>query len=99
MASPMNSVRLVGALHFVKGAQHQENRLGDYLRFSLKQDSMDNRGNPRHDFIMVRVYDEELKEWLETQKEGTPLRLEGQIKTSVGSGEMYVLGENIEKEE
>jgi hypothetical protein len=92
----VNSVELVGALHFVKGKQHDENRGGRYYRFSLRQDSVDVRGNARCDYIVVRAFDEELKNWIQEQQEGTLIRLTGEIRSSVGSGAMYVLADTLE---
>jgi hypothetical protein len=92
----VNSVELVGVLHFVKGKQHDENRGGRYYRFSLRQDSVDIRGNARCDYIIVRAFDEELKSWIQEQQEGALIRLTGEIRSSVGSGAMYVLANTLE---
>ncbi len=92
----VNKVELVGVLHFVKGKQHDENRGGRYYRFSLRQDSVDVQGNPRCDYIVVRAFDQELKDWVQQQEEGSLVRLVGEIRSSVGSGTMYVLAGSLE---
>ena len=96
-AEHVNTVELVGVLHFVKGKQYDENRGGRYYRFSLRQDSVDVRGNSRCDYIVVRAFDQELKDWIQQQQEGTLIRLTGEIRSSVGSGAMYVLATTLEQ--
>ena len=58
-AEHVNTVELVGVLHFVKGKQYDENRGGRYYRFSLRQgfrpgaqglDSAATRGNPHSSY-------------------------------------------------
>jgi hypothetical protein len=51
----------------------------------------------RHDFLLMRAFDSDIKEWLRDKEEGTPVRIEGKIRSSAGSGEMYVQVEKIEK--
>ena len=97
MGEHVNSVTLVGVLHFIKGTQIKENSGGRYLRFSLRLDSVDRAGIPRHDFILVRAFEPEAQAWVKSQEEGTLIRLEGSVRASVGSGEMYVLAEKLER--
>ena len=42
------------------------------------------------------AYDPELRLWILGRKEGTPVRVEGDVRSS-GSGEMYVLVRKIEE--
>lgn len=97
MGEHVNSVTLVGALHFIKGTQVKEASGGRYFRFSLKLDSVDRAGIPRHDYILVRAFDPEAQAWIREQEEGALIRLEGSVRASVGSGEMYVLAEKLER--
>lgn len=97
MGEHINTVTLVGVLHFIKGAQIKENSGGRYLRFSLRLDSVDKAGIPRHDFILIRAFEPEAQAWVKAQEEGTLIRLQGSVRASVGSGEMYVLAESLEK--
>ena len=96
MTQSINVVRLEGTLHFLKGEQVGENRCGRYFRFSVRHESKDYRGNERHDYILARAYDPELQDRLRQCGEGDRILLEGSVRSSVGSGEMYVLAEKLE---
>jgi hypothetical protein len=96
MTQSINVVRLEGTLHFLKGEQVGENRCGRYFRFSVRHESTDYRGNERHDYILARAYDPELQDRLRQCGEGDRILLEGSVRSSVGSGEMYVLAEKLE---
>lgn len=91
-----NLVKVSGKLHLVHGDKVQENRLGKYVRFSVRQDTPWNDGSTRHDFLIMRAYDREVQEQVFGLSEGAPIKVEGQIRSSVGSGEMYILVKHIE---
>ena len=92
-----NTVKISGRLHFIEGVQEQISRMGKYVAFSVRQDTPWEDGSIRHDFLLMRAFDSDIKEWLRDKEEGTPVRIEGKIRSSAGSGEMYVQVEKIEK--
>lgn len=91
-----NLVKVTGKLHMVHGEKVQANRLGRYVRFSVRQDTPWDDGSTRHDFLIMRAYKPELQELVLKQSEGAAVKIEGQVRSSVGSGEMYIFVENVE---
>ncbi len=92
-----NSVTVTGSIHLPKGDMAGKNRNGVYLRFSLKVPSIGYDGVERTSFLPVRVFDAALQGWLRGKGEGTPVRMRGRLQSSSGSGEMYILAENLEE--
>lgn len=92
-----NNVKVAGLLHHIKGHMEDENQLGHYVNFSLRQDTPREDGRVRHDFLKMRAYETDIQEWVKGQEEGTPIRVEGEAKSSLGSGEMYILVKQVEK--
>ena len=43
-----------------------------------------------------KPFAQELKDWIQEQQEGALIRLTGEIRSSVGSGAMYVLANTLE---
>jgi CTP-dependent riboflavin kinase len=43
----------------------------------------------------MRAYDPEIGEWVKQQQEGLPVIVEGEVKSSLGSGEMYILVKDV----
>lgn len=91
-----NLVKVTGKLHLVHGETIQENRLGRYVRFSVRQDTPWEDGSTRHDFLIMRAYKREIQDLVLKQSEGVAVKIEGQVRSSLGSGEMYILVENME---
>ena len=90
-----NAVAVVGKLHLIHGEAVKENRMGRYFRFSVRQDTFSKDGSARHDFLLARAYRPEVQDLLRELKEGTPIRISGEIRSSVGSGEMYILADEV----
>lgn len=85
-----NHVILSGNVHFVKAQAEGETGTGKYIRFAVRQDNQELDGSPRRDFIVVRVYDETLRELLASKQDGDPITVEGTLRSSRGSGVNYV---------
>ena len=85
-----NHVKLSGNVHFVKAQAEGETGTGKYVRFAVRQDNQELDGSPRRDFIVVRVYDEALREILAKKQDGEPVEVEGTLRSSRGSGVNYV---------
>lgn len=92
----VNDVYLSGVLHFLKGESCGENRLGKYLEFSLKREYRDMDGSDRIDFLRMRAFDPEISQWIEKQEENTPVWVAGELRSSLGSGRIYVLVKKIQ---
>ncbi|QTX32386.1 OB-fold nucleic acid binding domain-containing protein [Aminithiophilus ramosus] len=91
-----NAVAVAGRLHLVHGETIGENRMGRYFRFSVRQDTPWKDGSTRHDFLLARAYRPEVQNLLRELKEGTSIRVSGEIRSSVGSGEMYILADEVD---
>ena len=53
-------------------------------------------GSPRKDFLVVRVYDQALRDVLSGKKDGDPVAVEGTLRSSRGSGVNYARCSAIE---
>ncbi len=86
-----NSVKLSGDMHVIKAQTEGETGLGKYTRFAVKQESQGTDGRVRRDFLVVRVYDEAMRNSLADKADGQPISVEGTLRSSRGSGVNYVL--------
>ena len=96
MSKLVNDVYLSGVIHFLKGDSYGESRLGKYLEFSLKRQYNDSDGCDRIDFLRMRVFDPEIQAWIEKQEEGAAVWISGEIRSSLGSGRIYVMVNKIQ---
>ena len=94
-AQPENSVELSGNVHFVKAQAEGENGTGKYMRFAVRQENEDSTGHTQLDFLVVRVYGEEQRKILQSLNDKDPVRVEGTLRSSKGSGVNYVRSTKI----
>lgn len=94
-----NSVVVSGAIHLPKGDMVGRNRHGTYLKFALKQMTTGYDGVERPSFLPVRVFDQALQEQFRAKGHGDSVRIAGTLRSSTGSGEMFILAESIENTE
>lgn len=85
-----NHVDLSGQLHLIKAQSEGETGTGKYTRFAVRQENKEFSGAPRRDFLVVRVYDPELREVLAGKHDGDPVEVEGTLRSSRGSGVNYI---------
>ncbi len=90
-----NSVKLSGFVHLVKAQAEGETGTGKYTRFAVRQEMQEEHGHSRKDFIVVRVYDEDLRKILAGKNSDDPIEVEGTLRSSRGSGVNYVRCSNI----
>ncbi len=90
-----NSVKISGKVHFLKGQSEGETGTGKYAQFAVRQDSDSPDGTTRRDFLVVRVYDEALRNLLSAKQAGSDVTVEGTLRSSRGSGVNYVRCESI----
>ena len=85
MVQVENSVAVSGLVHFTSRKKEQK-----YIPFSIRHENPWTDGTIRKDFLTVRVFPEELQEKLKNMEEGAPIRVEGVLRSSRGSGELYL---------
>ena len=85
-----NTVTVSGTLHLIHGTFENIAKPKKYLHFSVKQETPGLDGSVRKDFLLARVYDPETQATLKDLKEGTTIRVRGDVRSSLGSGEMYI---------
>lgn len=91
-----NSVSLSGYVHLVKAQAEGETGTGKYTRFAVRQENSEQDGHTRKDFLVVRVYDEELRKILAEKNADDPVKIEGTLRSSRGSGVNYVRCSKLE---
>ena len=96
MGKLVNDVYLSGTIHFLKGENYGESRLGRYFEFSLKRQYADSDGCDRVDYLRMRAFDPKIMEWLAKQEEGAPIWVAGELRSSLGSGRTYVFVTKIQ---
>ena len=94
-AQPENSVELSGNVHLVKAQPEGETGMGKYVRFAVRQEEQDSDGHRMLDFLVVRVFDEEQQKILQSLNDKDPVKVEGTLRSSRGSGVNYVLCSKI----
>lgn len=87
-----NSVTVSGLLHFIKGDKKDRK----YFPFSIRHENPWTDGTLRKDFLTVRAFVPEVQEKLKALAEGTPIKVEGVLRASRGSGDMYLSAERME---
>lgn len=88
--TPENFVELSGNIHLVKAQAEGETGTGKYTRFAVRQENIDENGHNRIDFLVVRVYDQEQRNILDTLTDKAPVKVNGTLRSSKGSGVNYV---------
>lgn len=88
-----------GAIHLPKGDMLGRNRHGTYVKFALKQMATGYDGVERPSFLPVRVFEQALQELFRAKGHGDAVRVTGTLRSSTGSGEMFILAESIEDAE
>ena len=87
-----NIVSISGLLHHVRGGERQEK----YFPFSVKQETPQDDGALRKDFLVSRAFAPDIIEQVKALPDGAPLRVNGILQSSLGSGEMYINAREVE---
>lgn len=85
-----NTVEISGTVHVIKAQAEGETGTGKYTRFAVRQENTESDGHSRRDFLVVRVYDEGLREVLAGKQDGDIVRVQGTLRSSRGSGVNYI---------
>lgn len=87
-----NSVTVSGLLHFIKS----DKKGIRYFPFSIRHENLWTNGTLRKDFLTVRAFVPEVQEQLKALAEGTPIKVNGVLRSSKGSGDLYLSAERLE---
>lgn len=87
-----NKVTVTGLLHHIRS----DKKSGKYFLFSVKQETPWNDGTIRKDFLVSRAFIPSIQDQVKSLPEGTPLRVEGTLQSSLGSGDMYIYAQEVQ---
>ena len=87
-----NAVTVSGLLHHIRS----EKKSDRYFLFSIKQETPWNDGTVRKDFLVSRAFIPDVQEQIKSLPEGTPLKVNGLLHSSLGSGEMYIYAREVQ---
>lgn len=76
----------------ISGLLHRLNRKKDhkYFPFAVRHENLWSDGTTRKDFLSARAFPTEVQDMLEGLGENTPIRVRGVLRSSKGSGELYL---------
>ena len=81
----VNTVTLTGLVHHL--ARKKDSK---YFPFSVRHENTWADGTTRKDFLNARAFPADVQEKLASLPENTPVRVSGELRTSKGSGELYL---------
>ncbi len=79
-----NTVTISGLIHHVSKKNHS------YFPFSIRHENLWKDGTARKDFLSARAFSKDLQEKLSALSENTPVKITGVLRSSKGSGEMFI---------
>ena len=79
-----NSVTISGLIH------HLSKKKESYFPFSIRHENLWKDGTTRKDFLSARAFSKDLQEKLSSLEENTPVKIKGVLRSSKGSGEMFI---------
>ena len=79
-----NTVTISGLIHHLSKKNHS------YFPFSIRHENLWRDGTTRKDFLSARAFSKDLQEKLSALDENTPVKITGILRSSKGSGEMYL---------
>ena len=69
----------------------------DFFSFSIRHDNIWSDSTERKDFLNARAFPAEVQELLKSLPENTPVRVKGSLRSSKGSGELFLAVLEAEK--
>ena len=87
----VNSVKISGLIHHLSRKKDDK-----HFAFSIRHENLWTDRTIRKDFLSARAFSDEVCEKLKSLEENTPILVEGVLKSSKGSGELYLEVENVE---
>ena len=85
-----NSVIISGLLHLLSRKKDDK-----HFAFSIRHENLLN-GSARKDFLNARAFADDVKEKLSSLDENAPIKVKGSLRTSTGSGELYLAVSEVE---
>ena len=67
-----------------------------FIPFSIRHENLWTDGTVRKDFLTVRAFVPEVEKQLKELDEGAAIKVEGVLRASRGSGDMYFSAERLE---
>ena len=80
----VNTVTISGLIH------HLSRKKQSYFPFSIRHENLWTDGTLRKDFLNARTFRDDLKETLSALDENTPILVKGVLRSSKGSGELFL---------
>ena len=80
-----NAVTITGLVHHL--AKKKDSK---YFPFSIRQETIWTDGTTRKDFLNARAFPADVREKLAALPENAPIRVKGVLRSSKGSGELYL---------
>ena len=81
----INTVTITGLVHHLSRKKDDK-----YFPFSIRHENIWADGTTRKDFLNARAFSPELQETLKALPENAPIRITGCLRSSKGSGELYL---------
>ena len=81
----INTAVITGLVHHLSQKKGSE-----YFPFSIRQESTWKDGTTRKDFLNARAFSPETQELLKALPENAPVKVSGILRSSKGSGELYL---------
>ena len=86
-----NSVTVSGLLHHLSRKKDDK-----HFAFSIRHENLWTDGTTRKDFLNARAFADDVQKNLKTLDENAPIKVKGSLRTSTGSGELYLAVSEIE---
>lgn len=87
----LNTVTLSGLMHHLSRKKNHA-----YFPFSIRHENLWTDGTTRRDFLNARAFSQELQDKLSALDENTPVKVTGSLRSSKGSGELYLAVLDVE---
>lgn len=81
----INTVTISGLIHHLSRKKNTS-----YFPFSIRHENLWRDGTTRKDFLNARAFRDDLRESLSALPENTPILIKGVLRSSKGSGELFL---------
>lgn len=81
----INTVTISGLIHHLSRKKNT-----NYFPFSIRHENLWHDGTTRKDFLNARAFRDDLREKLSVMAENTPVLIKGILRSSKGSGELFL---------
>ena len=81
----VNTVTISGLIHHLSRKKNNS-----YFPFSIRHENLWSDGTTRKDFLNARAFPKDVQEKLSALEENTPVLVKGSLRSSKGSGELFL---------